>query len=76
MGDRHHDDADPDGQHVAVLRTLPDIRGLVAFATCTCGWRSANHPSVPTAEAAKKRATDEMDEHLRSVGPCSGPPTP
>lgn len=76
MGDRHHLDADPAMRHVAVLRTLPDIRGLVAFSTCTCGWRSANHPSATDAATAKKRATDEMDEHLRSVGPCSGPPTP
>ena len=63
-------------RHVAVLRTLPDIRGLVAFASCSCGWRSDNHPSVPDVETAKKRATDEMDEHLRSVGPGGGPPSP
>jgi hypothetical protein len=68
---------DPDVvKHVAVLRTQPDLRGVVAFATCTCGWHGANHPSIPNVETAKKRATDEMDQHLRSVGPGGVPPKP
>lgn len=53
--------------HVGTVRSLPDIRGLVFFGTCTCGWRGANHPTVPDMPSASQRAAAEMHEHLHNV---------
>jgi hypothetical protein len=53
-----------DDKHTADVRTLPDIRGLVAYAVCSCGWRGTNHPSIPTAASAVTRATADMHVHL------------
>jgi hypothetical protein len=58
--------------HIAVTRSLADIRGLVLFASCTCGWRGPNHcangATLTTAEASQRAAAD-ADEHLRKVAP-------
>lgn len=55
--------------HVCQVKTLADIRGIVAFAICTCGWRAENHPSIPTAAEAVTKATADMHKHLQSIPP-------
>jgi hypothetical protein len=71
--------------HVASVKTEPDVRGVVAYAWCLCGWRGPNHPGgelrqtlgiYPTVEEARRRATDDMMEHLRKVDPNETSPAP
>ena len=65
--DRHRKIATDGTMHEVNMRALPDIRGLVFFATCSCGWRGANHPSVMGSAEASQRATADVHEHLASI---------
>jgi len=49
--------------HTVSIKALPDIRGLVYFATCECGWRGENHPSIPTVAQASERANKDGNGH-------------
>jgi len=53
--------------HDISVKALPDVRGLVFFARCSCGWRGANHPSVPSVAEASQRATADAKEHRRET---------
>lgn len=51
--------------HTGNVRTDPDIRGLVLYGRCTCGWSGPRHPAT-SAEVgeAQKRAAHDLREHL------------
>lgn len=56
--------------HVAHVRLLPDVRGVVYFAVCSCGWLGSNHPAVGGVEAgvARARANVELLAHVAASG--------
>ena len=53
--------------HDISVKALPDIRGLVFFARCSCGWRGPNHPSIPTVAEASQKATAHAEKHRRDT---------
>ena len=59
-------EADLPIDHIAHVRLLPDVRGLLFFAVCSCGWRGPNHPGFgePSMTNSRERAYSDLTQHV------------
>ena len=60
-----------DVEHVGDVRTEPDIRGVVIYGRCLCGWRGPTHPAAAgKIGEAKVKALADLTAHLErsSIG--------